>query len=1029
MASSLRIADLIELLNGGQASELPQCAGAQFRLGREFDFGSPQPVIDFVITLMGDGTRPVGWRVDNRTFTLPVTIIVPSTGTTAAAQLADRLTMVGAREVLLQTISAPQFNLTWSPDGTDGTRNTVFECWRAKASTISWDLIRDKQRISELEISFEAMPYGRSDTLANLNFDSPVQGVTAPATPIVVDDFSTVLSSQQNTWWSQTNTSAYGTTAARWSHALSDQESPLWYVHTIAGTDFTSFDRLSFWFGMGCDTAADFRKWKRGWVFFEIKLTDNTGRVITIGLQKLCDAASNANLPRWNQVSVKIPQGQTFTYTNVVSYSIKAWNEKHHNGNRELNATGYLSGLIASPPAGTRRPASTRGGTYLLYGAEGTAPTTLNVHSQLSFREMIASTVTYTLGGTIGVAQAWTAPAESPNFLFGDTVNGDRGTTGTWVTTDAAATNVQITTTAVQFNSAPFSIRMLPIAGGSDMVMASCLSSAVDTQGVPIAPSEWIQARAKARAATNARTVTISAEFYTSTKALISVVAANNITSTNSTFTALSGKAQAPANSAYARLLVKVTTPSAGDATFIDDLFFSYACQGTVIVVGAGAAGGSVKPAWCGGGGGGGGEISVDTHVALNQLATHSYTIGKGGIAAYSGTTGPDGGNSGFVGQTTTLISHGGKGGVNELTIDRLNGTGGLGGTGSLAPAHFNGGTGGNASTVAGYAWGGGGGAGAGDGGAGGNGGAASGGISGAAGALAITGGHGGAGDHDHGGNGFNGIYPGGGGGGAGCQNVQHAAGNGSNGLVRVIVKTYQFVATFPALVIHVPRAGSTVLAKPVVPVGNGLDTPDGLTDYGCGDVDGQNARYKGTYSVLLIATSFNGAGARTLTVDINQVEQTPGTTSQASISASVDPAALTNKMVNLGEVTLPLKDMADENTDTVFTLNVTSGNTADRFLDVILVDTRGQMIWVNLPGSGYTDYWIDAPELDASVGQVLASMDDRSAATSVLANTIMTGGPLRLVPGENLLTVYSPAGMPALEGDYWPRWWHERLA
>ena len=64
-----------------------------------------------------------------------------------------------------------------------------------------------------------------------------------------------------------------------------------------------------------------------------------------------------------------------------------------------------------------------------------------------------------------------------------------------------------------------------------------------------------------------------------------------------------------------------------------------------------------------------------------------------------------------------------------------------------------------------------------------------------------------------------------------------------------------------------------------------------------------------------------------------------------------------------------------------------------------------------------------------ADIGRVLGSVGDRSAAVSVLGSTAASGGPLSLEPGDNLITVYSPAGMPSLEAGYFPRWWHERLS
>jgi hypothetical protein len=180
---------------------------------------------------------------------------------------------------------------------------------------------------------------------------------------------------------------------------------------------------------------------------------------------------------------------------------------------------------------------------------------------------------------------------------------------------------------------------------------------------------------------------------------------------------------------------------------------------------------------------------------------------------------------------------------------------------------------------------------------------------------------------------------------------------------------------------------------------------------------------------VLLAAWTWNGSAARNVTVTITQYEAAGGSSSTVSVLQSVTPANVVNGLVNLGEITLPVKAMAQDNTDSYFTINVVSANSSDRFLDVVLLDTAGQTVYISLPGSGYTDYWIDAPDSDNKIGHVLGSIVTRSQAVSVLASTFMSGGSMRLLPGENIFMVYSPSGMPGLEGDYFPRWWNERLS
>jgi hypothetical protein len=1026
VADSLRLCNLFELLGGGVPSQLTMCAGAVFRLGNAYDFGSPQPVVDFVATLTGDGERPFGWRYSNRTLTLPLVIIVPSTGSPAA----DRLTLAGAREALMQAVSADSFDLVWAPDGSDGTLNTVFECWKAKASTISYDIKQERQLVSELSVTFDAMPFGRSDTLSSLNFDSPVAGVTPPLAQNVVDDYTSFSTTTQGTWWTTSPVTAYGTASARWHHDLSDDKSPLLYTHTLSPAEnITGLNKVTFWFGLGADTNERYRGWKSGLVHFVVILRDNLSRTLTFSVQQVCRASSNNNWPVWNRVSLPVPQGSSaFTYSNVVAYSVKAWSDVRTLTSGKftvLRHTGYLAGLIATPTAAPRRPASDRGGDYLLYGIEGTAPTPLNLHLQLGFQQLVPATQTVTLQGAPGAALTYTAPAENPNWLYGDTADGERGTTGTWTGSDGAAANATVTNSTTLAHSGTHAIRVVPASGGTSAVIASCPASVISSAGVPCQPGDRIALRTWARAGSTGRSITVAAEFYNSGGTSTGTQALSAVTDSSGSWTQINGRVTAPANAAFCRMLITTATPATSEIHYFDDIYLSRAVQATVIGVGAGGAGGSTAPSNVSAQGGGGGEIAWETNLDLNPGAGHAYVIGKGGVPAQSGSNGGAGGDSTFAGLSATVTANGGGGGLNELTADNVDAPAGTNkGTGSSNAHHFDGGNGGAGTSPGTLLWAGGGGGAASDGGAGAAGGSPAGGAGGNTGALGVQGGQGSAGNTA-----ATGYFPGGGGGGATSGSVNaHPGSAGANGMIKMIITTFTAKQTFPCALVHKLSPRSGIRAKAVVPVGAGQDPPDGR-EYTVDAADGQPARYQGTYSLLLVNFSWNGTANRTVTATVRQHEAAGGAVSAVALAQPAAPANVPNGMLWLGEVTLPLKDMPAENTDSYFTVAVNSGNSADRFLDLLLIDTQGQLIVVNLPGSGYTDYYFDAPDLSRDLGLVLGTMTDRSAAVSVAANTFMSGGPMRLLPGDNVFTVYSPTGMPGLEGDYWPRWWHERLS
>lgn len=719
VADSLVIARVIELLGGGVPSTVPQCAGAVFRLGRGYDLGSPQPVVDLLMTLMGDGSRPLSWRADNRTLTLPVTILVPTTGNLVA----DRLTLSAARELLLEAISADEFTIVWAPDGQNGGLNLVWDCFRAHAAQVNHDVLRARQLVSEMVITFDALPYGRSDTLTSLVFDSPVAGQTAPVTPLTVDDYSTVSTSTQATWFSQSPVTALFTNSAMWSHLLTDSNSPLTYTRTLAGAiDLTNYGKLTFYLGLGADPG-EYRLWTRDTpVTVAVTLTDNLSRTLAFSTRVAANASADAAWPKWNQVTLTIPQGRTFNYNNVTKYQIIAWNQVHTWLSRlELSATAYLSGLRAVPSTSPKRPASIRGGTYVLYDVLGSAPAPLAVHCQLGYVEQQATTKTITLPGTPGTTNQYTAPPENPNWLSGDSTNFDTGTTGQWTGSDGAATNATLTASGTQAHSGAFSLRM-QAASAATMTAASTTTANVPVQGVPCSAGDRIAVRAWVRAGTTGRSVTVGAQFFTAASAPISVVSLSPVTDSSGAWTQINGRVTAPATAAFARLVVTVASPASSELHYVDDAYLAYAVQGTVVCNAAGGGGGSTTDRQNAGGGAGAGEIAWEVNLDLTPGANHAYQVGTRGIprtpvnnVAGSGD-GTDGGDTTFAGSTVTVTAHGGKKGGGAVQ-SYIGGAGGLGGTGSSNTHHFNGGAGSAGDYTQ---WeGGGGGGGAGDGGAG----------------------------------------------------------------------------------------------------------------------------------------------------------------------------------------------------------------------------------------------------------------------------------------------------------------------
>jgi hypothetical protein len=247
----------------------------------------------------------------------------------------------------------------------------------------------------------------------------------------------------------------------------------------------------------------------------------------------------------------------------------------------------------------------------------------------------------------------------------------------------------------------------------------------------------------------------------------------------------------------------------------------------------------------------------------------------------------------------------------------------------------------------------------------------------------------------------------------------------------------------FDTLLLHRPGVDAPTTLTPMVVVNNSTggsaynDAPTGTIYYTVPSlISGQNATFNGTYSILLINYTWNSPTvARTIAVTVTQWEY-PGqvTTTvdqQTQVIQTITPSTqVINGIVALGELTLPNRDIAPENTQAYFSVSVYSSNNSDRFYDVLFLDTMGQTVLVNIPtgSTSYANYWVDEPSIDRDLGRVLGSSTDRTRAVSVLDNTLVSGGPMTVDPGANILLSYSLQGAPGLVASYMPRWWRERL-
>jgi hypothetical protein len=199
--------------------------------------------------------------------------------------------------------------------------------------------------------------------------------------------------------------------------------------------------------------------------------------------------------------------------------------------------------------------------------------------------------------------------------------------------------------------------------------------------------------------------------------------------------------------------------------------------------------------------------------------------------------------------------------------------------------------------------------------------------------------------------------------------------------------------------------------------------------------ISGVNALFNSTYSIVLTNYYWDSPTVtRQITVTVAQYEYEGGPAYTQQVTRTVTPSTdITNGVILMGELTLPTKDIDQSNTSAYFTVSVQDTDTSDLFLDVLFLDTTGQTTIVNIPSGNagygtYNNYFIDEPPLDRDLGRYLGSAMDRAQAVSVTDSAIISGGPLYMTSGDNVLMVYSPSGAPSLGVTYQPRWYLGRL-
>jgi hypothetical protein len=1061
MTDSLVLGNSIELLGGGVVSVNPLCAGASFKLryGGDYDLGAPQPTSNFVASLILDGERPFGRRSSNRAIKLPVVITAPT-----------RKILAAAREVLEQVVDQDVWTITWTRDAAGGTPlPLIIDCFRAQPSVPTYDLITEQRGFAmQLELTIPALPYGRSDVQQQIAFASPVpQTPPPPPAPVVIDTFSSISSSQHF----QSTQCIVGPRSCGWDPddgRVGDpggQSTPFVYTAALSTPlNLTGMTSVAMWLGFGSRyyTNLEYHGKTHGVNVF-ITLTDTSGGTLGMSRAGLRLAASPvAQTPVFSRVSMPIPQGTSgFNYASVGGYTLTIIN-RNDRVRRLSWVTAYVDALTAYPPSQTSVPV-VRGSLYTLYGLQGTARAAASLSFQQPPTAGTPTTVTSAGVGnyTVPVGAAWLKVegigGGGAGASLTTTGNGGGGGGGAYAAEPLfACTPGQV----IPYNvGAGGTAGATPVDGGSTVFGPGPSSTMVVT------------ALGGASAAQNS-----------SAGGAGGAAGLNSARFAGGTGRTASGSVGGGGGSSAGNSSAGLSPTGTAATVFTSPGTTTWTCPAGVTQVfaecwgsgGSGATGNSGN-----GGGGGGGEYAAQ-FVAVTPGNNYSYTVAAGGATSSgSAVNGHAGASSTFAGDSVTVTAHGGAAG----TFQSHSGGGGSGGSGSSNTVNFPGGAGGpafpysgsggsSAGTAAagqignGYGnapaaptGGGAGGAGTGaNSGANGSAGAAPGGggggcfhstTSGAGaagqvrltfpggaptnnGAAAVTGGGaGGAGGPSANTAGSAGSAPGGAGGGACSTGTAEAGGAGAAG--QLIITPFSS-APFKSLIVHRPPLGALKTFVPLVSVGAGADAPDGTHQYAIPQpVTGVNADFSGTYTLYLIANSLNGSSARTITVTVTQFEYAGGPSYAVStLPVTVTPAQLANGILTAGVLTLPLKAVASDNANGYYSVTVTDTNTADRWNDLIFLDTQGQTVVINGTGSGYINYYLDAPEPNLDLGLVMGSSQGRPSAISVFdICQAISGGAMSIEPadGENQLFAYSADALaPNISVSYYPNWFFDRF-
>ena len=243
----------------------------------------------------------------------------------------------------------------------------ILDCFRAGAAAPGYSVLEERENLARIEVTFAALPFGRSDVRETVWFPTDNQVVGGPPAPVYrpweeIDRYgpanTDVHSVVQTASWGRAarpGGSGPYDGSAHWN-PLAGANTPVYHRVLPAFRDITGRQQISLWAGLGNSNG----QWRSGNLTFRVTLYDAGQSWVQFGGTFKLTASDNWNAPTFTRIAMAIPTGTGFHFEQLAEYVVEVPNFTTSARMGDL----YLNCLGASPSAVAWTPPSVRGTVY-----------------------------------------------------------------------------------------------------------------------------------------------------------------------------------------------------------------------------------------------------------------------------------------------------------------------------------------------------------------------------------------------------------------------------------------------------------------------------------------------------------------------------------------------------------------------------------------------------------------------------------------------------------------------------------------